>query len=412
MGVDGFHLVVDDVAYDFTTPNFENVSPNLHLTRQFLEPLARLDRPYYVVADTYQLQGWMQGSINSLIYGTHYPTFGDITTFFDPTGTQTNTINLLDFYAGHSFWIKPGCYFDPTGILNGTQGTWANFGLGAMRRSEGIYAMLCLTKLEINFDVSVDYHQVKTNHLLCKIHQDPLVIPAHVVASNSPMECLYRPLSDGKGAIAFYNRSFAPNTSSMIVGWTNLGLAEGNYLFTDVWTGQPYLVSSNSFGVTITNDTFALYYIEPLTTAYPINLMAPIFASTTFANGSIFTTPTTYGLPISSNGDWIARWWLPIGTTAGDRLIYDLQYYSTNSTPSRFAISTELYQADNTHLELVTYTTNSAVGAKIFDLVCVENIGTTNWRNGWFNIGTYAPVNGGNTNTVFFSGGAVYRTKQ
>lgn len=313
-GADGVRVSNDDIGFDLA--DFASSSPNLYLLEQIFPAINMFSSPFYLSANVGQRRAWMQGAINSTVWtpGTN-TTSGK--TMFDLDGSQTNTIDLLDFYQPKTYLFGPRRFLDAVTTPTGHQITWANFNIPASRRVMSIFAMLHLPFWHSSFDMAASFKYTWTNDYMLDIHQDPLMAPCQVLSSNATVEILATPMANNKLAIGFYSRSYTTGvTNAATLYWTNdnLRLPSGPYEQFDVWNYSSFVNASNSFSIGLTNDQFALYILSPATVNqyageyYPSNVLTAANVLTGMTNGGSWVGMISnglYGVWMSNN---VATW--------------------------------------------------------------------------------------------------------
>lgn len=150
------------------------------------------------------------------------------------------------FFSRYNYTVEPGgnYYFDSPSLGAITQGQQQT------NQTIGTWAMWAMACSDISTPALYDasspaQYRFLTNRWYIAIHQDPLVIPAHCVTSNTDWSVWARPLIDGSQAVMLLNHKTNNNTGQNIsVNWTNLGFSPN-----DVAQVRDVLGDSNLLGM-------------------------------------------------------------------------------------------------------------------------------------------------------------------
>jgi alpha-galactosidase len=175
---------------------------------------------------------------------------GDIFDCFDcsynhGTWTAWGTMKILDMQEGLRSYAGPGHWNDPDML---------EVGVGKLTTSENrahfsMWCMLAAPLITGNDlrNMPKEVHDILTNRLVISVNQDPLGIQGMRYKTENGFETWLKPLSDGKWALCFLNRSeevkpvnfaWAQNIVEDTIANREFDAASALFSMKDVWTGK------------------------------------------------------------------------------------------------------------------------------------------------------------------------------
>ena len=191
------------------------------------------------LTDWYNVMDWIPG------FGELARHSWDIQTFFGSEDADTWS-SIMANYGAHVLlarYQKPGYYNDPDYIIN-----WPGLSLDEKRSQ---FALWCAFSAPLILSVHVpdltdEELEYLTHKDLIAIDQDEKAEQATLVSQDGTWDVLTKSLANGDRIVAAFNRGEEP--ASQTISAARLGLPEGTYEVTDLWTGEKTEVSEVETG--------------------------------------------------------------------------------------------------------------------------------------------------------------------